>query len=147
VAADIRSRPETVTRTSGTETVLLVEDDDQVRSLAGGILRRCGYRVLDAQNGGEALLIADEHPAPIDLLVTDVIMPRMNGRQLATRLTSRRPELQVLYMSGYTDDVVLRDGVRNREVAFLRKPFSPESLARRVREVLDKARGLQSAQA
>lgn len=121
----------------GQETVLLVEDEGAVRALAGDILRKCGYTVLEASQGEEALGIAQGFAGPIHLLVSDVVMPRMGGRQLAQCLAASRPEMRVLYLSGYTDDAVVRHGVLEDEVAFLQKPFSPRVLAHKVREVLD----------
>ncbi|QEG30215.1 Blue-light-activated protein [Gemmata obscuriglobus] len=126
--------------TRGSETVLLAEDEDGVRRLAKMVLQRAGYTVLEAHHGGEALRICEQHEGPIHLLATDVVMPNMGGRQAAERLRAMRPEMKVLFLSGYTDDTVVRHGVLEAEVAFLQKPFSPDALAQKVREVLDAAR-------
>jgi len=123
----------------GTETVLVAEDAGGVRAVARQVLKRHGYVVLTAADGQTALDLAGEQEGPIHLLVTDVIMPEMSGRQLADRLRELRPSLKVLFVSGYTDDAVVRHGILEPGIAFLQKPFTPESLARKVREVLDKA--------
>jgi PAS domain S-box-containing protein len=124
----------------GSETILLVEDEEQVRAVARGILRKHGYLVLDAGHAGEALLLCEKHPAPIHLLLTDVVMPQMSGPELAKRLIALRPDMKVLCMSGYTDDAALRHGVIESGIAYLQKPLTVESLTRRVREVLDSTR-------
>jgi PAS domain S-box-containing protein len=128
--------PRTLTA-RGSETILLVEDDAHVREVTRAILLRQGYQVLEAQDGEHALRLCAEHDASIDLLLTDVVMPRLSGRQLAERVLVLRPTLRVLYMSGYTDDAIVRHGVLGSGMAFLQKPLTPRSLATKVREVLD----------
>jgi CheY-like chemotaxis protein len=122
---------------SGTETVLLVEDEELVRNLGQMVLEHQGYRVLVAGLGPEALRLGTQYGGPIHLLVADVVMPGMSGRQLAVEMHRTRPDMKVLYLSGYTDDAVLRHGVLENETAFLSKPFTPDELAQKVRKVLD----------
>jgi len=122
---------------AGGETVLLVEDESGVRSLARRALQRFGYRVLEAGNGEEALMVARQHQEPIDLLLTDVVMPEMGGRELAHVLKRERPTTRVLYTSGYPDTAGLQEEVQEAVVAYLPKPYTPEELAQKVRDVLD----------
>jgi len=119
------------------ETVLVVEDQADVRELTARVLRRRGYVVIEAASGEQAIAIAAAHAAPIDLLLTDVVMPGLSGRQVAEQLTASRPGLRVLFMSGYTDDVIAQRGVLEEGTAFLSKPFTPDALGAKVREVLD----------
>ncbi|WP_164101535.1 hybrid sensor histidine kinase/response regulator [Candidatus Laterigemmans baculatus] len=124
----------------GNETVLLVEDESPVRDLASRILRGCGYRVLEASHGEEALAIANDFPGVLQLLISDVVMPHLGGRALAEQLSASRPDCKILFLSGYTDDAVIRHGVLQDAFAFLQKPFTPASLAQKVRCVLDAAK-------
>lgn len=121
----------------GTETILIVEDEETILGLARSILERCGYTVLTVRSPGEALELVASTPEEIDLLITDVVMPGMNGKELATQLLQLRPALKVLFMSGYTANVIVHHGVLEPDVEFIQKPFSVTGLARRVREVLD----------
>jgi CheY-like chemotaxis protein len=121
----------------GSETVLLVEDEELVRSLTARILRDCGYTVLESGHGAEALEVCARHEGAIALLVSDVVMPSMGGRELAEKLGALRPGLRVLFISGYTDDSTVRHGAWAAEVEILNKPFTPSELARKVRKVLD----------
>ena len=129
----------------GSETILLVEDDAGVRRLARDTLRAAGYRVIEAANGQEALRLAEREPARVHLLVADMIMPLMSGREVANRLLQRDKNLRVIFMSGYTDDVIAYHGDLGPDTNFLQKPFAPEVLTRKVREVLDAGRGAAKA--
>ncbi len=133
----IESKPAEATIPGGTETILLVEDEPSVRLLVRTTLESNGYQVLEATNGAEALLIGEQHQGRIHFLLTDLVMPGISGRVLAEQLVPRRPELKVLFLSGYTDDVVVRHGALDANMAFLQKPFTPDALARKVREVMD----------
>jgi two-component system cell cycle sensor histidine kinase/response regulator CckA len=135
--------PEPIVR-SGTETILLVEDEPGVRQLVREMLHRLGYTILEAGGGAEALRIFAQNQGAIDLLLTDVIMPQMSGRDLAERLRTVRPALKVLYISGYTDDMLAHHGVLEPNVYLLPKPFAPDELAKKLREVLD-AQTIQGA--
>jgi two-component system cell cycle sensor histidine kinase/response regulator CckA len=126
----------TSTSTSAS-TILVVEDEADVRELVRDILAAQGYQVLAAQDGVEALQVAGEHEAPIHLLITDVVMPRLSGKALADQLRSSRPQMRVLYTSGYTDNAIVDHGVLDEGVHFLSKPFELEALALKVHEVLD----------
>jgi len=122
---------------AGTETILLVEDEPGVRQLVREMLLRLGYTILEAGSGAEALRLFEQHHGGIDLLLTDVIMPQMSGRDLAARLRAAQPTLKVLYMSGYTDDMLAHHGVLEPDVYLLPKPFAPDELGIKLREVLD----------
>jgi two-component system cell cycle sensor histidine kinase/response regulator CckA len=130
---------EPVAAAQHSETILLVEDEDIVRRLAREILEQTGYRVLEAPDALEALAIARSHPEQIDLLVTDVVMPKMNGRELAERLTTLVGHIRVLYTSGYTDSEIVRDGMLRPGTAFLQKPFTVAQLAEKVKQLLETA--------
>jgi len=134
-----------VTTPRGQETILLAEDEEPVRMMVQEFLESHGYTVLRAADGLEALGICEQYGEPIHLLVTDVVMPRMGGRELAERVAQIRPELPILYISGYTDDAAVRHGAADRKAAFLSKPFSLQSLSGKVREVLDASGNLRAA--
>jgi PAS domain S-box-containing protein len=127
------ARPESA---SGTETILLAEDEEMVRNLARESLKMHGYTVLEAANAGEALLICQQYKGRIDLLLTDVVMPRVSGRELAEQLVGLRPDMRVLYMSGYPDQAIVHHGILDEAIAFIGKPFTPDALALKVVEVL-----------
>lgn len=134
---DTVTRPPAPATLRGTETILLVEDEEQVRAIVLSVLSRQGYVVMPARDARDALLLSERHPGTIDLLLTDVVMPHMSGPVLAKHLAAARPRMKVLCMSGYTDDSIVRHGVLEAGVAFMQKPVTPSSLATKVREVLD----------
>ena len=122
---------------SGSETVLIVEDNEALRNLAKKVLRNYGYAILEAENGEKALNIGETHEGPIHLLLTDVVMPGMSGSDLSEKLQSIRPETRVIYTSGYSDNAIVRHGILRQGINFIEKPFSPKSLGKKVRQVLD----------
>jgi PAS domain S-box-containing protein len=124
----------------GSETILLLEDDQHVRTVVSGILRRNGYHVVEAHNAGDALLICEQHKTAIHLLLSDVVLPRASGPEIAQRLRPMRPEMRVLFMSGYTGEAIVNHGLLDSDVPFLPKPITPDSLTRKVRDVLDAGR-------
>jgi signal transduction histidine kinase/ActR/RegA family two-component response regulator len=128
-------------RLRGTETVLLVEDEEAVRRLARRVLERQGYTVLEARNGRDAVALVATHERPIDLVLTDMVMPEMSARALVEELAAARPTLRVLYMSGYTDDEILRRGLLGPDTSLLSKPFTADALAEAVRAALEAPRG------
>ena len=140
VASEVASIAHRGASPRGSETVLLADDEPPILKVSRRILEGAGYRVLSAPDGAKALELAEAHDGPIDLLVTDMVMPHLGGRQLADKLRSERPGLRVLYLSGYTDTAAARQGLMEPGAEFLQKPFSTDSLVRRVREVLDSER-------
>jgi len=126
----------------GAETILVVEDEAAVRVLVRRVLTRSGYRILEASSGVEALELLEQYGEPIHLLLTDVVMPGMSGRELADRLSMQYPQLRILYMSGYADETIVHHGVLNPRIALLEKPFTPDVLLWKLREVLDGPAGL-----
>jgi CheY-like chemotaxis protein len=132
-----RSNHDTPVLPRGHETVLLVEDEDCVRSLAKQVLEICGYNVLEACDGADALRRYERRTDSIDMLVSDVVMPFLDGRALADRLLAAKPHLKVLFVSGYPNDAIVRHGVLDSDATFLQKPFTTSALAQKVRQVLD----------
>jgi CheY-like chemotaxis protein len=130
-----------VTMKRGSETVLLVEDEDTVRHLASELLEESGYVVLSAGGGEEAINFATTHKDHIDLLITDVVMPKVSGKEVAEQLKKIHPETKVLFMSGYTDEAIVHHGIVDSNIAFIQKPFSEQALAHKIREVLDSGNG------
>lgn len=122
----------------GNETILIVEDEEEVRKLAGKILEKQGYRILETFNGDDALVACEKRKSPIHLMLADIVMPGMSGSELAKLLKPLYPEIKILYMSGYTDNAIVRHGVLEKGINYIQKPFTMEGLARKVREVLDK---------
>jgi len=136
--ASLKKEPVPKELLQGSETVLMVEDDEAVRNFSKKVLKRSGYNILEAQDGEEALMVSRAHEGPIHLLLTDVVMPKMSGRELADRLQELRPETKVLFMSGYTDNAIIRHGTLRSDVNFMQKPFTPELLSQRIRRILDR---------
>ena len=126
------------TAPQGTETVLVADDEPDIRNLVFDILRPLGYHVLLAVSGDDALTLSNAHKGPIDLLLTDVVMPGLDGKKLADKLCARRPGVKVIFMSGYTDDAIAHHGILDSGVVLIQKPLTPGSLAHKIREVLGK---------
>jgi len=126
----------------GTETLLLVEDETEVRRIAQQVLETLGYTVLTAENGEQALTVAAQYENEIQLMITDVVMPQMGGPELVRRMAALRPDMGVLYMSGYTDDAIVRHGLMDERLEFLQKPFSADALARKVRKAIEACSGI-----
>src|SRR5262249_32871645 len=144
-AAETTAAASTNRMQTGTETILLVEDEGGVRTLIRQLLQKQGYTVLEARHGGEALLICERHAGAIHLMLTDVVLSQMSGRELAHRLSQVRPQMKVLFMSGYSEEAIVQHGVLDSGTAFLQKPFTAESLSAKVREVLDAPRAQATA--
>jgi nitrogen-specific signal transduction histidine kinase/ActR/RegA family two-component response regulator len=141
IAPDISAQPEALPPGKG--TLLVAEDEGSLRELMCGHLCGLGYTVLEASSGQQALSVASQHEGSIDLLITDLVMPKISGRELSRMLENLRPDLKTIYISGYTDDVVLRHGISKLGVTFLQKPFSLEALARKVRDALGRTETVQ----
>jgi two-component system, cell cycle sensor histidine kinase and response regulator CckA len=143
-ANTIAQQAQEINAPRGTETILLVEDEDVVRGLTRNILMQAGYNVLDAKSGYEAIRLCHAHGGPIDLLLTDVVMPEISGKEVADRLSELRPSIRVLFMSGYTDEAIVQHGVLDANVKFIQKPFTWVALTRKVREVLNRKTSLST---
>jgi PAS domain S-box-containing protein len=143
-ASTIAKQSQETNEPRGTETILLVEDEEVVRGLTRKILMQAGYSVLDAKGGDEAIRLCQAHAGPIDLLLTDVVMPEISGKEVADRLLELRPSIRVLYMSGYTDEAIVQHGVLDANVKFIQKPFTWVGLTRKVREVLNRKTSLST---
>jgi two-component system cell cycle sensor histidine kinase/response regulator CckA len=126
---------------TGVETILIVEDEQSVRELLVRTLARYGYTLLTATDGRDALRVAESHSGVIHLVLTDVVMPRMGGPELVAAISRRRPAVRALFMSGYTDHAVVRDGLMEADVAFIQKPYTPDVLTRKIRDILDEPVG------
>jgi hypothetical protein len=136
-AASDASRTQLPELARGSETILVVEDEETVRHLILAVLRRRGYQTLEARQAQEALEFAEKHPGPIHVMLTDVVMPKMSGRELANQLATLRPEAKILFMSGYATNAIIHHGVLDPGTAFLQKPFTPDALVRKIRQILD----------
>jgi signal transduction histidine kinase len=135
-AVNREQRPSENSKLRGNETILLVEDDAALRALARSVLQMYGYKVMEAEGPAEAIRLSEIYTGPIDVLLTDVVLPQLNGKRLSELLTPQRPEMKVLFMSGYTDDAVIRQGILEAGVNFIQKPFVPAALSAKIREVL-----------
>jgi CheY-like chemotaxis protein len=135
--AEAKAQAEAFVMPRGAETVLIAEDDDAIRKLLVDILEPLGYRVITADSGMEALRVAETAGGGVDILLTDVVMPGMSGKELAQRFQTIDPGIKVLFMSGYTEEVIIRHGVEQAGVSFIQKPLIPNKLVRKLREVLD----------
>lgn len=121
----------------GDETILIAEDEEEVRFLISETLKRFGYKIIESPNGTDAIQKGKEYKNPIDLLLTDVVMPQMSGRELGQKFRSLRPATKVLHMSGYTDGSIILQGILDSKTRFIQKPFTPVTLAKKIREILD----------